>query len=507
MEDDKDMKIAVIGGGKRCAAFLEMLDARRFPHLKAQIVAVADVNEDAAGMRLARERQIFTTRDSNDFFNIWDLDLVIELTGNEVLLENFLKRKPAGVRVLGATISRLFSDMIRFQEEYLLGKRQLELIQGIAESIFSSIQDRVLILQPDMKILDANEALLQAMGVTKEEVTGKYCYQISHWSISPCDEKGHGCPLKESMETGRTAHVIHEHFDRNNEPRTCEVTVVPLKDKKGDVELFLEIMRDITDELERRVERKTRMLTMNLARLIHEDKMIALGKLVASAVHEINNPLTGIHALARLVSRGLASGPLSDENLEQFRYYLDLIDTESARCSTIVGNLLSFARQQKMEQRRFQLNELVLGVTALFSHKMQLQNVRLKFEPADDLPPMLGDPGQIQQCLVNLLFNAMEAMPTGGLVTVRTFREAPKNFIRLEVEDTGTGISHEMISHIFEPFFSTKSQDKGVGLGLSVVYGIIKEHHGSIYVKSEEGGGSNFIIRFFVLDSTECNGS
>jgi len=506
MKANKVMNIAVIGGGKRCAAFLEMLDAMRFPHLEAQIVAVADPNENAVGMRIARERGTFTTRDYNDFFKIKDLDLVIELTGNEALLLDFLRHKPKNTRVLEATISRLFSDMIRFQEEYLLEKRQLELIQGIVESIFSSIQDRVLILQPDFKILDANEAVLQSLGATKADIVGKRCYEMSHWTVSRCDEKGHHCPLKESLETGRTAHAIHEHFDRNNETRTCEVTIVPLKNKQGRIELFLEIMRDITDELVKRVEQKTRILTMNLARLIHEDKMIALGKLVASAVHEINNPLTGIHALARLVSQGLQAGPPSPEDLKQYQYYLDLIDTESARCSTIVGNLLSFARQKKMEQGYFQLNEVVRRVATLFSHRMQLQGARLELALTEGLPRMFGDSGQIQQCLINLLFNAVEAMPEGGTVTIRTCWEASSNLIRLEIEDTGPGIPQSMISHIFEPFFSTKSQDKGVGLGLSVVYGIIKEHQGSIYVKSGEGRGSTFIIRFFALEDPEGGG-
>ena len=503
MKNNKLMNIAVIGGGKRCAAFLEMMDAMRFPHLEARIVGVADLNEDAVGMRLAREKGIHTTGDYNDFFGLKDLDLVIELTGNETLLANFLQHKPPSLRVLESTISRLFSDMIRFQEEYLRDKQQLELIREIVDSIFSSIRDRVLILQPDRKIVDANEAMLQAVGLTKEEIVGKPCHQISHWSVGPCDGKGFNCPLTECLETGKTAYAIHEHFDRQNEARTCEMTIVPLKNKEGRIELLLEVMRDITDELEKRVEQKTRILTMNLARLIHEDKMIALGKLVASAVHEINNPLSGIHALARLVAKGLDAGRPDDEDLKQYKYYLDLIDTESARCSSIVGSLLSFARQQKMERGHFQLNEAIHRVATLFSHKMQLQNVRLKLELSDCLPQMVGDSGQIQQCLVNLLFNAMEAMPDGGLITVRTIWESSRNFIRLEVEDTGAGIPKEMLSQVFEPFFSTKSQDKGVGLGLSVVYGIIKEHHGAIFVKSEEGKGSNFIIRFFAMEPTE----
>lgn len=501
MPNEDMMKIAVIGGGRRCAGLLKMLDARRFPRLRVQVVAVADLNDDAEGMVLARNKGIPTTKDYREFFNMGNLDLVVELTSNEALLEEFLRNKPEGLRILEANISRLFSDIILFQEQYLRGMKELELVQGIVESIFSNIQDRVLIVRPDFIIVDANEAMLQSASVEKEEIVGRFCYQISHCSINPCNSKGHRCPLTESIETGKTAYAIHEHFDRNNEPRTCEVTVVPLKNAEGVSELFLEVMRDITDELERRVEERTHALTSNLARLIHEDKMIALGKLVASAVHEINNPLTGIHALARLVSQGLGSRTLSEENLKQYKYYLDLIDTESARCGSIVGNLLSFARQQKMERVRFHLNEVIQRVATLFSHKMQIQGIKLNLVLAGDLPQLVGDPGQIQQCLVNLIFNAMEAMGERGAITVRTSWEKANSMVRLEVEDTGCGIPKRDIPYIFEPFFSSKSQDRGTGLGLSVVYGIIKEHQGSIYVKSEEGKGSNFIIRFFVIES------
>ncbi len=506
MHKVKIMKIAVIGGGRRCEAFLKMLDSMRFPRLRAQIVAVADLNPEAAGMQLARRKGITITDDFLDFFKIPDLDLVIELTGNEELLEDFLRLKPPHVRVLEATISRLFSDTIRFMEEYLFDKHQLELIQRVVESIFSSIQDRVLVLSPGMKILDVNDAMLDTLGLTKEEILDRFCYQVTHWSVAPCNEKGHNCPLIESRETGRPAYAIHEHFDVNNQARTCEVTVVPLKNSDGDVELFIEIMRDITDELERRVEQRTRFLTDNLARLIHEDKMIALGKLVASSVHEINNPLSGIHALARLVEQGLEAGTPSEEDLKQYRYYLHLIDTESARCSAIVSNLLSFARQQKTEMKHFDLNELIHRIAVLFGHKMGLQKIELLLQLHEKLPRMLGDPGQIQQCLVNLVFNAMESMPEGGTLTIRTDWEKSSNMIRIEVEDTGVGIPQEMMSRIFEPFFSTKNQEKGVGLGLSVVYGIIKEHQGTIYVRSERGKGANFIIRFFAYPELESTG-
>ncbi len=499
-EKDKLMRIAVIGGGRRCRTLIEMLDAKRFPRLKAQIVAVADPDENAVGIGLARERGIFTTTDYRDFFRIPGLDLVIELTGQEELLEDFLQHNPAKVQILEATISRLFSDVIRLREEYLFRERQLELIETIVDSVFSSIRDRVLIMRPDYRIVDANDALLSWVGMKKEEIVGKFCYQVTHRCLEPCHLKGSFCPLKESLETGGVGHAIHEHYGPDNEVRYCEVTTVPLKNRKGQIELILEIVRDITDELEKKLEKKAKALKRDLARLVHEDKMIALGKLVASAVHEINNPLSGIHALARLMRRQIEEDPASVDT-EQFQYYLGLIDSESARCSTIVGNLLSFSRQKKMEQRPFQLNDVVERVVLLSKHKMELRKIQLHLDLESALPQIMGDPSQIQQCLINLIFNAMEAITESGDITIRTRLEEKSGLVRLEVEDTGVGIAQEMMSQIFEPFFTTKNHDKGVGLGLSVVYGIIKEHRGTIYVKSEVGKGSNFIIRFPRADS------
>jgi two-component system, NtrC family, sensor kinase len=493
------MKIAVIGGGRRCRTFLEMLDAQRFPNLQAHIVAVADIDDHAAGMRLAREKGIYTTNDYHDFFHIEELDLVIELTGQEDLLKDFLQNYPAKVRVLEATISKLFSDLIQFQEDYHNSKRDLQFAESVVKVIFSSIQDRVMMLGPDFKIVDANDAFLNSVGMLRKDVIGKYCYHVSHSSIAPCTGEQHPCPLRQALDSRTSAHSIHEHVDHEGRTWYCEVSIVPLKNEQGEMVLFLEITRDITDELEQRVRQNTRMLTRNLTRLIHEDKMIALGKLVASAVHEINNPLSGIHALARLVHKMLEEVSLSEEEIDQCKYYLRLIDTESARCSGIVSNLLSFSRQQKMEECAFQLNDLVGKVISLCGHKLHLQGIRLRTELDGGLPLMQGDPGQIQQCLVNLFFNAMEAMNDGGQLTIRTHWERSQNLIRLEVEDSGVGIPHELHSRIFEPFFTTRPQGKGVGLGLSVVYGIIKQHLGTIEVVSEPGKGSNFIITFFVM--------
>ncbi len=496
MGTDREMRIAIIGGGKRCRSFLEMLDAELCPQLRARIVAVADLNEDAEGIRLAREKGIFTTGDYRDFYGIPDLDLVIELTGNEELLKDFMKNNPARVRVLESAISRLFGDTLRLREQYLFRTRQVDLIEGIISSLFSSLRDWVLVLQPDLRILDANEAFIDAVRSSKEDLTGKYCYQAAYGLSEQCSGNALSCPVRECLDTGMVAHAIHERTMPDGRLRYSEVSAVPWRAADGKVQAVIEIFRDITDELEKKFEKKSRALKHNLIRLIHEDKMISLGKLVASAMHEINNPLSGINSLARLMEEEIKSDAQWAENKEKFSYYLNLIGTESARCSAIVSDLLSFSRQQRAVRVPIQLNELILKIHAFVSHRLEMQKIASVLDLAPELPPILGDERQIHQCLLNVILNAIESMPDGGKLTISTARNRRSRQIRVGVADTGIGIPGEDISRIFEPFFSTKSEDKGVGLGLSVVYGIIKEHGGSVWVQSEPEKGALFQLRF-----------
>src|SRR5208283_1886003 len=356
---EKQMKIAIIGGGKRCKAFLEMFDARRFPKLGAEIVAVADPNLEAPGICLAREKKISITRDYKDFYKIKNLDLVIELTGKADLLEDFLKNKPARVRVLEAAISRIFGDVLRLREEYQFTKRKINLVEGIMDSLFIGMRDWVLVMQPDFKLLDANEAFLEAVRMSKDDVIGKHCYEAAYGSAGHCRGDGFDCPAARCLETGNVAHAILESFGRPDLGRYREITAVPWKSAGGRIELIVEITRDITDELEKMVEQKVLTLKKDLMRLVYEEKMISLGKLAAGAVHEINNPLSGINALARLVRQELESGEIDAAAKEKFIYYLGLIDSESARCSGIVSDLLHFSRQAKGIRSDFQLNELI----------------------------------------------------------------------------------------------------------------------------------------------------
>jgi two-component system NtrC family sensor kinase len=245
--------------------------------------------------------------------------------------------------------------------------------------------------------------------------------------------------------------------------------------------------------LEDKVIEKTAELREAQRQVLHMEKMASLGKLSATVAHEINNPLSGVLTYARLVERELDELALEEGVREELRRYLQLVQQETSRCSQIVNNLLVFARRSATEMTNVDINEVVERSTMLIRHHMEMRGIRLEAEYLAGSSEIGADAGQLQQALVALLMNAVEAMPDGGRLTVRLRGDAEG--VVIEVEDTGVGIAADVLPQIFEPFFSTKSGESGVGLGLAVVYGIIHRHGGQIAVASRVGEGTTFTVR------------
>jgi len=323
------------------------------------------------------------------------------------------------------------------------------------------------------------------------------------------------CPQSRLLRTKMPSQSVMTRVNRKGELRYIEITIYPIWEKDGKISEYIEISRDITDRkkqeeeitrrLEQLVEERTRQLKETHDQLKHKDKMASLGKLAASVVHEINNPNAGILNLIMLIKRIIKEGPVSPEETNNFIRYLDLMEKENRRISRIVSNLLSFSRQSKIELKGIDINRLIEKTLLLNENLLKINGVGIVKELDSNLPDYTGSEDHLLQVFMNFLSNAAEAMEMtkDALLKIKTEYMLNQDTIRVSFADNGIGIPEKNVSRLFEPFYTTKKKGKGVGLGLSVAYGIIQEHKGSINVKSEPGKGTTFAILLPLKKSTD----
>ena len=498
MQEEKGdrLRVAVVGGGGRCLSILKMLESETLDRLHIEIIGVADVDLEAPGCRYARERGIFTTTDFRRLLDLDGIDLVMELTGDQNVLRALAAQKPDSVRLLNHSSTSLIEKTISLEHRGYRQEEEVRIGRSVVQAMINRINEGLMVLDRDHRILWINDQAVKQAGMTRDEALGRYCFQVSHQAISPCHGPDTPCPMKETLAQKTSAHSIHEHQNYEGQVHYCDVSTYPLLNRDGEVVQVVEILRDMTAELTERFERRTKALKEDLSRLVREDKLIALGKLVASVAHEINNPVSSIINFTKLILKSIREGRPTDEDLAAFERYLDLTVREAERCGKIVTNLLSFSRQKSAEAAEVNLIEVVDRIMVLMDHLMTLSGIETKVDFGPGPMEVWGDYNQLQQCLTNLVFNAIEAMSQGGTLTIRGASDEAKGLVTLKVSDTGHGIQPDHVPYIFEPFFSTKSVGSGVGLGLSMVYGIVRDHQGDIMVHSQPGIGTTFKIVF-----------
>ena len=246
--------------------------------------------------------------------------------------------------------------------------------------------------------------------------------------------------------------------------------------------------------LEDRVDEKTRELKRAHDHVLHVEKMASIGKMAAVVAHEVNNPLSGILTYAKLLRKWVGSGQAEHEKRDEAMQCLELIAAESRRCGDLVKNLLVLSRTAPMNVEPTDLQAVIDRCLLLVRHQLEMAGIHLQVQLADDLPRVPCDPAQMEQVLLALIMNAVDAMPRGGNLWIEAGMSDDEMEVKIQVRDDGVGIAPDVLSQIFEPFLTTKESGHGVGLGLAISRGIMERHNGHIDVASELGRGTTFTV-------------
>jgi two-component system, NtrC family, sensor kinase len=311
-------------------------------------------------------------------------------------------------------------------------------------------------------------------GLRRDEVVGRPVFEVL--TRQPPEQ------LKEEFDrVFRTGEIQQgeQEVTFGDEVHYFRISKIPMRLDRDAITHVITIGEDVTDS--RSVQ----------GRIMQSEKLAAIGQLAAGIMHEINNPLATIGACVAAIQGKLEDGHAPAAALGE---YLDIIDREVQRCSSIVDGLLDFSRPKGQRKAPLPVTSLVDDTLFLLKHHQRFKRVAVERELAADLPPVLGNREQLIQALMALLLNAVDAMDQAGRLTVRAARGQRQDEVMMAVEDTGVGIPREHQAKIFEPFYTTKQPGRGTGLGLSICYGIVEDHRGRIEVDSAPGRGSTFRV-------------
>ena len=424
-----------------------------------------------------------------------DSSRTLDLAGQEAVA-NF--NKDRAIRLWAASHGALWlAGMVGIFVAYWQGGKriatrrqagvELEAKERYFRSLLYNMHEDIVVIDGDYVVTDVNNTALITIGRSRQEAVGRYCYEILRNAEEPCDPKDGRCPLYKVFSTGRSYQSRHTHTDKDGAVVHVDILASPMTDENGNVTHVVQAMRDITEQKE--LEEQLRQ----------SQKMEAVGRLAGGIAHDFRNQLTIIVGYAGLMLSRMGD---DGEHSREIREILQAAD----RSTTLTSHLLAFSRREILEPEILAPMDLIGGMTKPLKHIIG-QDVRLSTSGADDLDNITVDPGQFEHMLMNLVINARDAMPDGGELKINVapveldgefVRHHPGasvgKYIAISVSDTGVGMDVETCRKAFEPFFTTKGVGEGTGLGLSMVYGFVKQSGGYVTADSEPGQGATFTI-------------
>jgi len=467
------MNIAIIGSETECIRIIKFFKTHSYNEIAPTIVGFADPGGDPACREEIQRSGIPLVATYEDFFERDDINLIMDLTDDPEVFREIIARKKPDVRAMNYQTSRLFLDMYRIYDDHKENDRGFLQANAIYKIVMNDlINEDVLVIAPNHQIMDANDALLKKVGLSREEIIGRSCYEVTHRFGCPCSQENCPCPLQETLASLKPFSTTHIHLDKDNTEHHVSISCYPLTGPNGIIGA-IEISKDITKDIQ--MQRS----------LMQQEKLASIGRLSAGVAHEINNPLTTVLTTAMLLQEDTKpEAPLYGE--------LETIIKETMRCRNIVTALLDFARQKTPQVKLSSINGIVAETVTLTRKQSAFKDIELSMSLDERVPPLLLDSQQMTQALINLIINAIESTEAGGTIDIRTELGPGQKNVRIYVTDTGAGIPAGLLEQVFEPFFTTK--DSGTGLGLAITHGIVVQHGGRIEVASQPNSGTTFTI-------------
>ena len=371
---------------------------------------------------------------------------------------------------LGWLVARAWSRrMVGARGDVLRSKRQLQ-------AIFDGITDGLIIVDRDFRIVAMNKAEAAFLGSEPQDLVGKACYTVYCRGDEACEL----CPAHVTFETGKASMASRLELTTGYHRKGVDVYTFPVKDDRGETVQAIQYVKDVTDRV--KLQKQLREV----------EQLTGIGQMAANVAHEIRNPLLAVGGFARQLHEGMDPD-------DPRREYTSIILEEVTRLEQILREQLTLERHLVPVLSEVDINQILRDVRKLLSHGILSSQIRLIGNLAEPLPTTLGDANQLKQAFLNIITNAIQSLPEGGIITVTTSQKGGSIVVR--IEDTGPGIPGDVMSKLFVPFFTTRKA--GSGLGLAVTKRIIDNHGGDIEVMSEGGKGTVFNISIPIVRSTQ----
>jgi PAS domain S-box-containing protein len=354
----------------------------------------------------------------------------------------------------------------------------LEQLQRLLPTLIDALSDAVVVVDRQRRVVAVNRRYAEVFGVGSTDVLAVTCHETLHCSEGAIES--HRCMACEAIDAKQPRRLLRSRPDTEGRPRRWEVSFNPALDAKGDVTHVVEVWRDISERSQLE------------SQLAHSERLASLGLLAAGVAHEINNPLASLLAGVESLERWLGRAEFDPKGVAEAAEVLELLEEEARRCRETTDKLMLLAQPVRTAPTPMNMNDAVRDTLSLLNFEMRTRHV----VPVESLDPALPEiwaraSGMRGVCM-NLMINAVQAMPAGGTLRVSTRPEGEG--ILLEIEDTGSGIDPVHLDRIWDPFFTTKPVGQGTGLGLSITQRVVTRHGGRIQVESRAGEGARFIV-------------